>query len=74
MYNANSPAKTISGSLPSGNPDNVIDPWSLLLETKDKQIQELKEERTLLKERINQLEQQVKEERIKSEANAMKMF
>jgi hypothetical protein len=74
MYNANSPAKTISGSLPSGNPENVIDPWSLLLETKDKQIQELKEERILLKERINQLELQVKEERIKSEANAMKLF
>jgi hypothetical protein len=74
MYNANSPAKTVSGSLPSGNPENVIDPWSLLLETKDKQIQELKEERILLKERINQLELQVKEERIKSEANAMKLF
>jgi hypothetical protein len=56
MYNANSPAKTISGSLPSGNPENVIDPWSLLLETKDKQIQELKEEKILLKERIKQLE------------------
>ena len=35
-YNVNSPAKTVSGSLPSGNPDNVIDPWSLVIETKDK--------------------------------------
>ena len=36
MYNTKSPAKTASGSLPSGNPENVIDPWSLVIETKDK--------------------------------------
>jgi hypothetical protein len=36
-------------------------------------LKELKEEKILLKGRTNQLEQQVKEERIKCEANAARL-